>query len=99
MLVRQNLDKHQKHNEESFNYRTFVYLAKDASFIFRMPEDVIVLFLLTIESDKSRFESCWIIGEETVAARGQGPIDFPPGAPKLVRVADKNGGEIRISPL
>eukprot|EP00969_Alexandrium_andersonii_P219975 9715904-Alexandrium_andersonii.AAC.1 len=64
-----------------------------------MPEDVIVLFLLTIESDKSRFESCWVIGEDTVARRGQGPTDFPPGPPLFVRVADKNGGDISISPL
>eukprot|EP00969_Alexandrium_andersonii_P070288 3102235-Alexandrium_andersonii.AAC.1 len=81
MLVWQNLDKHQRHNKESFNYRTFVDLAKAASVIFRMPEDAIVLFLLAIESDKSPFESCWVIGEDTVAARGQGPTDFPPGAP------------------
>eukprot|EP00969_Alexandrium_andersonii_P109410 4826742-Alexandrium_andersonii.AAC.1 len=64
-----------------------------------MPVDVIALFLLTIESDKSRFESCWVIGEETVAARGQGPTDFPPGPPLFVKVADKSGGEVSISPL
>eukprot|EP00969_Alexandrium_andersonii_P129868 5741498-Alexandrium_andersonii.AAC.1 len=62
-----------------------------------MPEDVVVLLLLATKSDKSRFESCWVVGEDTVAARGQGPTDFPPGAPKFVRVADKNGGEISIS--
>eukprot|EP00969_Alexandrium_andersonii_P212076 9365989-Alexandrium_andersonii.AAC.1 len=64
-----------------------------------MPEDVVALFVLTIESDTSRFESCWVIGEDAVAGRGRGPTDFPPYDPQFVTVPDKNGRDVLISPL
>eukprot|EP00969_Alexandrium_andersonii_P159514 7047391-Alexandrium_andersonii.AAC.1 len=99
-MVRESLGKPNNWNKaESFNYRTFANLVKGAAMIFRMPEDAIVLFSLTTESDKSQFESCWIVGEDTVAGRGQGSIDFPPGPPQFVTVAGKNGDDVSISPL
>eukprot|EP00969_Alexandrium_andersonii_P296307 13094608-Alexandrium_andersonii.AAC.1 len=64
-----------------------------------MPEDAIVLFLLTIEDGKSRFESCWIVGEDTVVGLGQGPTDFPPGPRLSATVAGKNGADVSIFPL
>eukprot|EP00969_Alexandrium_andersonii_P245457 10847425-Alexandrium_andersonii.AAC.1 len=64
-----------------------------------MPEDVIVLFLLTGEEDKSRFESCWIVGEDAVAGLGQGPTDYPPGPRLSATVAGKSGDDISIYPL
>eukprot|EP00969_Alexandrium_andersonii_P191292 8450163-Alexandrium_andersonii.AAC.1 len=67
--------------------------------IFRRPEEVIVLFLLAIESDKSRFESCWIVGKDTVSGRGQGSTDFPLGPPQFVTVAGKNRDDVSISRL
>eukprot|EP00969_Alexandrium_andersonii_P264491 11689834-Alexandrium_andersonii.AAC.1 len=49
-LVGQNLDKKpQRDTGEPRNYDVFSSLAKHAACAFRMPEDVVALFVLTIE--------------------------------------------------
>eukprot|EP00969_Alexandrium_andersonii_P317374 14021787-Alexandrium_andersonii.AAC.1 len=61
--------------------------------------DVVALFLLTIESDKSRSESGWVIGAATAMSRPQGPECFPPGQPRLNTVEGRMGEDVVISPL
>eukprot|EP00969_Alexandrium_andersonii_P266910 11795556-Alexandrium_andersonii.AAC.1 len=68
----QNLDRNYKgtkHN--SFNYRIFAELAKQSAAAFRVAREINALFILAVEDDKSRFESCWVVGRDTVAGLGQ----------------------------
>eukprot|EP00969_Alexandrium_andersonii_P163048 7208398-Alexandrium_andersonii.AAC.1 len=59
-MVWQNLDRNFKGNKQrSFNYRTFTHLIKQAAAAFKISPEILVLFILTVEDDKSRFESCW----------------------------------------
>eukprot|EP00969_Alexandrium_andersonii_P162504 7183244-Alexandrium_andersonii.AAC.1 len=51
-------DPRDRKNGESYLYRSFVKLLSSAAEALQVSQEAVVLFILTAEDEKSRFESC-----------------------------------------